>query len=182
TLPGSGKIIDIRRNLSLFKRSVPYYYSCGGSPNMDAEIFFGVDQFRAYLPVFLQQDSGECDRRPALIVKQDLFYFFNFRLTEHANRSYISIAADTIVSIDMIFSQKRENSHRYQTHIDLIFQKHCCDPGRIINDQIYMLADPGPFDPIKEGLSIQVAYRAYSYFSVQFLYPNFGANLRNSWN
>ncbi len=48
----------------------------------------------------------------------------------------------------------------------------------MIDDQLDVLYDGGSLDSIEKGFGIQIANSAYSYFSVQFLYVNFGANVQ----
>ena len=74
----------------------------------------------------------------------------------------------------MISIHLRDDGNRYQPYIYLALQEHGGDPGRIIYDQFDVLYNVCPLDPIEQRLGVQITDCSYSYFSVQFLYINFG--------
>jgi hypothetical protein len=81
----------------------------------------------------------------------------------------------------MRFFHEGDNRYRNQPHIYFPFQQAGRDPGRIVNGQAELIDDGMLLNSIKQGLCIQITHCAYTYFSVQVLYLNFGCK-SNTWN
>src|SRR5262249_11545663 len=148
-LPGFGKIVDIGGNLALFQSPVADDDARRCSFDLFAKVDAGVHQLGVYLPVFLQQNTGQLHRGPALVVHQYFFDLADRLLTEQADGSDVTVAGDAIVAVDMIFVEGGDDRNGHEAHIDLIPDQHFGDLRGVIDHQFDPAADGRSFDAIE---------------------------------
>src|SRR5579859_3161845 len=112
-LPSLPQVIYEWRNLSLLQCPVTDHDTGRRAPDLFPEVRARIQQQRVCFPIFFQQQPGQLNRGPALVIQQNCRNLFQRYLAEQTHRGNWAVASDTIISIDMIFPHLRDNSHRY---------------------------------------------------------------------